>query len=977
MTGQAAAVLLLAALLSPLGRAQEATSKQPPFGQRIVEILFSPADQPLSRDQLGLSLGLRPGDVLTEKNLSQAIASLYLTGRYTDIAVDGESLNGGVSLTFRTENRYFVSRVTIEGVPDPPNPGRLEASAQLDLGQAFEEDSLNPAVERIREVLLANGFHTPTIRYEVTRREETEEVDIRFVVEPGERARLSRPEFSGNLQLPEKTLIRKSGWLKWYGLRGYKDETESTVRKGIENIRGAYLKKNYLQSEVRLTELSFLPEKNIVTPRLEIDAGPRVNVLTEGQKLGSGTLRDLIPIYQERTVDRELLLEGERNIAEYYRAKGYANPKVSHEQQPTAPNGEQTIVYTIDRGPRSKLVEIRIEGAKYFDLSTIRERLSMVPAGLPRSRNGQFSRSLLDRDKDAIVDLYESSGFREAKVTHEILGGPKGKAGEIVVVLHVEEGPQWLVEKLEFSGVDLRLYETVQSLVTSTPGQPFSATNVANDRDSVLNYYFNSGYPEATLEVQVTTDPDRRIASLVYRVTEGRRYFVRDVLISGAVVTRMDLVRSRLLVNPGEPLSQSRIVETQRRLYDLGVFANVDVAVQNPDGKERNKYVLMQIDEARRYSLTLGFGAELGRFGGGTNFDSPAGTAGFSPRGLIGISRSNIFGLAHTASATARASNIQQRLVLNYIAPQFRGNENFNLSFSTLLDRSRDVNTFTSSRVEGAVQFAQRATRAVTLQYRASIRRVFIDENSLNISPILIPVYSQPVRTTLFSFGLLQDRRDDPIDATRGIYNTFDFGYAPEILGGQTRYTRLLFRNSTYHRIGRDLVLARSGSFGWIENLDDEVLPLPEKFYSGGATTHRGFPENQAGPRDPITGFPIGGEAFLFLNHEIRFPLLGRNLGGVLFHDMGNVYSKLEEISFRVRQKNLADFDYMVHAVGFGIRFKTPVGPVRVDLAYAPNTPRFFGLVGDRDEIINNPNPEFKQQRVSRFQFHFSIGQAF
>jgi len=288
------------------------------------------------------------------------------------------------------------------------------------------------------------------------------------------------------------------------------------------------------------------------------------------------------------------------------------------------------------------------------------------------------------------------------------------------------------------------------------------------------------------------------------------------------------------------------------------------------------------------------------------------------------------------------------------------------------------VRTYTSSRIEGTVQVGQRISRAVNLQYRASIRRVFIDEDTLNINPILIPIYSQPVRTTLFSTGIIQDRRDDPVDSTRGIFNTLDFGYAPKWLGGETNYTRLIVRNTTYHKIGRDLVFARTVNFGWIHNLDRAPLPLPERFYSGGATTHRGFPENGAGPRDPLTGFVVGGEAFLFFGHEIRFPLFGKNLGGVLFHDMGNVYSNLDNLSFRYKQKNLRDFDYAVQAAGFGIRFKTPVGPVRVDLAYAPNTPKFFGVVGNREDIINNPgNIQFRQQRVSRFQFHFSIGQAF
>jgi outer membrane protein assembly complex protein YaeT len=976
VSGHALGVLILALCASAASRGQSAATAHPFYGKRISEILFSPADQPLSRDQLGLLVRLRPGDVLTEISLARSIEELYLSGRFTNIEVEAEEVNGQIALTFRTTSRYFLSRLSVSGVPEPPNPGRVESALELDLGQPVEDDDVPQAAERLRKVLEANGFYNATIRHRIERREATEEIDILFDVDAGRRVRFTRPDFTGDLKLKEGTLIRRSGWLRWYGLRGYHGLTENRLNKGLENMRGAYLKKEYLLSRVQLSGLSFDPGANQVTPAVEVEAGPQVIVRTEGRKMSRGLLRELIPIYQERTVDRELLNEGRRNLIEHFRNRGYSGPEVSFVREDPLPNGEERITYRIEPGERVKLKAVQIEGEKFFDEETIRERLALQPGGRLSNRYGTFSPAIIERDKEAILQLYEASGFREATVTHEVQEGWEGKERQIAVKLRIDEGRQWLVESIDFSGVDLRLFDTVQQLVTSTPGQPFSAVGVANDRDSILGYYFDNGYPEASLDIRIEPDAGKATAAIKYTVNEGRRYFVRDVLINGPKTTRLDLIRARLAVFPDEPLSQSRLVETQRRLYDLGVFSNVDVAIQNPEGKERSKFVLMQIDEARRYSLQLGFGAELGRIGGGTSFDAPAGQTGVAPRGLIGISRNNFFGLAHTASIMARASNFQQRLLLNYFAPQFLGNDNFNLSFSTFLDRSRDVRTFTSSRIEGTVQFGQRLTRAVTLQYRGSLRRVFIAEGSLNIDPVLIPIFSQPVRTTLFSVGLLQDKRDDPIDSTRGVFNTIDFSYAPQWIGGRTNYTRLLVRNTTYHRIKRNLVFARTVNFGWLQNLDNEFVPLPERFYSGGATTHRGFPENQAGPRDPVTGFPVGGEGFLFLGHELRFPLLGRNLGGVFFHDMGNVYSSLEKFSFRFRQRNLSDFDYAVQAAGFGIRFKTPVGPVRFDLAFSPNTPRFFGITGDREDLLSG-RFQFQRQRVSRVQFHFSIGQAF
>ncbi len=178
---------------------------------------------------------------------------------------------------------------------------------------------------------------------------------------------------------------------------------------------------------------------------------------------------------------------------------------------------------------------------------------------------------------------------------------------------------------------------------------------------------------------------------------------MRDLLVRGLETTRPNVVRSRILIHPGDPISQSRIGETQQKLYDLGIFSKVQTALQNPDGKEESKYVLFQLDEAARYSFNVGVGAELARIGGGvTTFDSPAGTTGFSPRVTGGISRLNFLGLAQTLSLQALVSTLEQRGVLSYVMPEFTGNQNLTLTFSGLFDNSTDIRTFAAQRAEGS-----------------------------------------------------------------------------------------------------------------------------------------------------------------------------------------------------------------------------------------------------------------------------------
>jgi outer membrane protein assembly factor BamA len=248
---------------------------------------------------------------------------------------------------------------------------------------------------------------------------------------------------------------------------------------------------------------------------------------------------------------------------------------------------------------------------------------------------------------------------------------------------------------------------------------------------------------------------------------------------------------------------------------------------------------------------------------------------------------------------------------------------------------------------------------------------------NLKIDPLLIPLLSQPERLALAEFSFIQDRRDDPADAHRGIYSTANLSYAPVFLGSQTSFARGLFRNASYHPIGRDWVFARDTQFGVITRLGGgHAIPLAERLYSGGSTSLRSFPDFQAGPRDLHTGFVLGGNALFVNNLELRFPLYGDNLRGVLFEDAGNVYRTLGAVSFRFRQRNLQDFDYMVQSAGIGLRYQTPIGPLRLDFSLSPNAPRFFGLKGTLQDLLNN-TAVATVQKINAFQFHISLGQAF
>lgn len=949
-------------------------------GKRIAAIEFEPADQPYPTDQLLQQiLPIQVGEPLQLPRIRLAIERLHATGRYEDIVVEAwDEGEDAVRVRFRTAPTWFIGRVEVQNMQEPPSRGQLANATKLSLGTEFEDEHLERAMENLKEVLRHNGFFEAVVKPEKRFERATGQVHIFLSVHPGVRARFGRPMIDGTPERSENEIIRSSGWERLWGLAGWKPVTENRVQQGLEKIRRSYLKNDHLMAEVHLREMKYDPERNVAIPVLDVVAGPKVRVRAEGARVSNGKLRQLIPVYQEQSVDRDLLVEGMRNVTEYFQSEGFFEARTQFTTE-KAENGEQVIRYAIDRGPRFKLVHLEISGNRYFRTETLRERMYITPATLLRFRQGRFSAHLLERDKEAIADLYRANGFKDVEVYSRVDPDYQGKERDVAVFLEVKEGPQWFVDDLELVGVDLKLLPVIEGLLHSVKGQPFSSLNVANDRDAILNYYFNNGYPDAGFESVVLPSDRPNHVNLRYIVEENRRNFVRDILIGGLNTTQRSLVSSRITLDPGDPLSQSHMVETQRRLYDLGIFAKVDMAVQNPDGRERNKYVLYQFEEASRYSLTAGVGAEFAQIGGGGqfSFDAPAGAAGFSPRISLGLSRSNILGVGHTVGVLTRFSNIQRRALFNYLAPQFQGNEDVNLTFSALYDDSRNIRTFTARRWEGSAQIGQRLSRANTMQYRVTYRRVNVDEDTLKIGPELIPIFSQPVRVGLISSTFIQDRRDDPIESRRGVYNTFDLGVAARAFASQTQYVRMVWRNSTYHRVGREIVLARMFNLGWLHNYGASDIPLPERFFAGGAATHRGFPENQAGPRDSLTGFPVGGNAFLVNSLELRFPLIGRNVGGVLFHEAGNVYPDLSDFSLRFRQRDRTDFNYMVHAVGFGVRYRTPIGPIRIDLGFSPNSPRFIGFEGTREQLLRGEGRPNVPQRINPVQFHFSLGQTF
>lgn len=915
----------------------------------------------------------RVGEPYSSGKIRESIERLFATGRFADIRVDAEREATGVALTFLTRGRLFVGAVLVRGVEEPPSQSQLRAATRLRLGSAYTEEDLAPAVDGVREALQSEGYYQAAIVPRVEEHPETNQIDILIEVQPGERAEFGTVEVTGTPEFPAERLREEARWEEGEAFNSRR------VQEGLTRLQDLYRDENHLEAEIRIARRTFHPVTNRVDLDLEVTAGPRIEISVAGADLDRDDMERLIPIFEEGTLDEDLLREGQRNLTNHFEAGGYFDVMVRYARE-QLPNGNLGIEYQVTLGPQQRLRAIQLQGNLYFRDETLRERMAIQPASV---RNGRFSTNLLEQDLVAIRAVYQTNGFSRVRVTAQRIEPPEPSDGALDVVVTVEEGPQILVRGFSLSGNQTFPQEVLSGYINAASGQPYSESVIASDRDNLLTFYFNEGFLEARFDWRATPSEDGSQVDLEYIVEEGEREYVRHVYVSGLENTRIGIVNRQLQFRDGDPLSQGEMIETQRRLYDLGIFSQVEMAIQNPVGMERERTVLVYLEEARRYTLKIGLGADIGRFGGGAeNATDVEGNTEISPNVSFDVTRLNVGGRPHTASIRTRFSTLQKRAGFTYLAPRFLNHPWLNATATALFDETRDVRTFTARRLESALQFEAQWSRVTRLFNRYSFRRVTVDTTTLRIAEAQIPIARQPVLVGMLSQTWIRDTRDDPTDARRGVFSSVDAGVAAKQIGSQASFLRLVLQNSSYHPFRRRFTIARSFQIGLMSpfgkgrdvvvdegtTIRTTDIPIPERFFAGGGNSHRGFAVNQAGPRDLETGFAVGGNALLFHSMEFRFPVWGGNFSGVLFHDMGNVFERVQDMTLRLHQRNEQDYNYIVHAAGFGLRYRTPIGPVRFDLGYNLNPTRVRTRVGTPDEAV---------QTLSRWQFLVSIGQSF
>jgi len=1007
---------------------------------KVVQSILIPGVAEADREHILQLLPQKAGERLDRAQVRDSIRALYATGRFADIQAEAEVAGEGVTLTFTTLANFFVGAVNVEGAPTRPNPNQIVNSSKFQLGERYTQEKLDRALENIRQLMQEAGYYRARVTAETTSNPATQQVDILFHLAPGEPAHVGVVKVTGTSSLTAAEVQSIAH------LQPGDRLTAARVTGSLQRLRKRFQKQNRALAQVSIAEQPYHAESNTVDFTFQIEPGPVVVIYARGFHVSRGVLKREIPVYEENAVDDDLLNEGKRNLLDYMQTRGHFDAKV--EIQKESDPKTLRVIYQIDPGPLHKLVLVKITGNKNFlDTAKLRSYLHIEQASTFLS-HGRYSETLLKGDVATLEGLYRSSGFREAKIQTKVEDDYHGAANKLAVYIQIDEGVRTLIGELSIVGNRMVATHELPE-VSAQPGQPYSEQDLSNDRERILSYYFDHGYPNATLEITTKPSDGRpNHEDVTYAIDEGERFTVNRVMVAGTEHTRDHVVQRELKVHEKQPLSQQDLLNTQTRLYDLGIFSQVDTAVQNPEGTDPQKNVLVQLQEAKRYTFTYGVGLEF-ETGLPAGSNEPQGSTGVSPRVEFDVTRLNVGGRDQTLTFQSHVGRLQQRGLISYAVPKLLDNEKFKLIYTIFYDNSLDVATFTSQRLEGKIDLRQQfgnpdaATRTGlnSITYRWDFRVVKASHFADGFSSGEIALLSLPARVGGPGFTFIHDRRDNPLESTKGSYFTLDafaassyFGSRAETSQGYvpTNFGRALAQHSTYYafggkgKTGHQFVFARSTSIGVQQPFlgtkvlppgscplnaageptctDISTIPLPEQFFAGGGNSHRGFGLNQAGPRDPSSGFPVGGTAQFINNVELRLPpltlpIFGEGFGFAIFHDMGNVFTAPHDMlkgllrwhqdnpnlclssgttnSQCFTQFNNAGYDYTSHAVGLGVRYRTPIGPLRFDFGYNLNPTSYFQTFTEPSSFGLETTPVLETQRLRHFNFFFSIGQPF
>jgi outer membrane protein insertion porin family len=872
------------------------------------------------------------GQPLSMVQVRESIAHLFSLARFETARVDATLENGRVALRYELSPIHPVTAIRFTGADAPGiDAGALRRAIVDRYGGSPPLARAADMARIIADALRERGY----LHAAITPRAATEHVPERailtFAIDPGPRTTIGSVDLIGRATVSRVQLLGRLGLRA--GAPYERDALNGRIERYVEERRAAGYYEAKIAAAVRLTD-----DDRVAHIALTITPGPRVRVVFAGDPLPSDRRDELVPVQREGTVDEDLLEDSSNRIEDVLRAQGYRDAVAPHTRAEV--DGELVITFTVKRGQQYLVSAYEISGNASVPLADF-------AASLRLAQGQPFSSGKLDTDVSTIEELYHRRGFASARAVSEIevvTATPAPAQIPVIARVVVNEGVRTTVDGVVFAGNDAVNESTLRSAIGLQPGAPFVPGQVAVDRDAIQLAYQNLGYESATVDAALQFTDNNTHVTVRFAVREGPQIFVDHVLIVGNVRTSTATIERELQLKPGAPFSLSAINDSQRRLTTLGLFRRARIT-ELRHGDESRRDLLVTIEEAPPTTVGYGGGVE-GRLLVVADEEGGPATEQFdiAPRAFFQIGRRNLFGSNRSASlftsVSLHSKHSSAAGVTEYRAVgTFREPRLFNSvadAFVNVTLEQQIRSSFNFTRRSASAVIARHLTRDVsaTGNYQIQSTSVF----DLGVAPDLFPLIDRTFTQFLlssFSASVIRDTRDDPVDPASGDYMSGNGQIAARAIGSEVGFMKSFVTAQLFRALptASRIVLAGSARLGMATGFTTlEQLPASERFFAGGDTTVRGFALDRLGvrhvpsqPGDTVDseGLPIGGNGLVIFNAELR-----AGVGGgsqlVGFFDAGNVFARAAEI----------DLGELRSAVGGGVRYKSPFGPIRFDLGF-------------------------------------------
>jgi len=901
------------------------------------------------------SLPQKAGQPFSKDKVNQSADALKSMGHFKEVRIQVDPDAHGIRIMLIAEPAFYFGVFQFPGAI-PFAYSRLIQVANYPVQTPFNPDE----VERDRQALVNFYRQEGYFKAEVTTDLKADPahwiVNVVFNTKLGRKAHFGEVHISGlpndndhHLEDSLKTFLAR---LRQAAIRPGKAYHRTTVTRANSYLQAELTKRGLLGAQVQLTGAEYHADTNRADIHFNVIPGPKIDVKIEGAHVWSWDKKKLLPVYQGVGVDEETVQEGRRALASYLQGKGYFNVKVDA-QLNKGPNSD-TVIYQIAKEKKHKVEDVKVTGNNKLKTDQLTPQIAVQKEHL--FSRGKFSQDLLHKSVANLKAVYQAEGFSSVQVVPTV----NNRGGDVYVSFAVTEGPRDIVDSLKIEGANtFPASQYAPDGLKLAAGQPYSSAHIVADRTEIMTNYLKAGYLTASFRetANAVSKQDPHHINVIYFIDEGPRVITGDIITLGREHTRQRLIDGDIVdLKSEQPLTETSLLTAGTHLYDhTGVFDWAEIDTKRQITTQNSEDVLVKVHEAHRNTLTYGFGFEVINRGGSipsgtvalpnlppvglpSNFKTSQ-TTFYGPRGTFQYTRNNIRGKAESFSVTAFAGRLDQRFAAYYIDPTFRWSPwKTTTSISYEKDEQNPIfsaqQELASFQIQRAIDHAQK--NIVFFRYGYSytnITRVLIDA--------LVPHRDRNIRLSTLSGNFTRDTRDNPLDEHSGVLDSLELDFNTSKLGSNVDFAKLTGQAAIYHEKFHHIVWANSIRIGLAQPFNNSFVPLSQAFFTGGGSTLRGFPLDGAGPQTSVTicpgaapncpqsdqqfiRVPAGGNEELILNAEARIPLpIKQGLSIVPFYDGGNVFPRIGFSRFTSLYSN---------NVGLGLRYATPIGPIRFDI---------------------------------------------